>query len=153
MAYSREFASTKDKSPVDAQLSYYGRIQDIWELDYCDFKVGLFRCTWVDNIRRNVKRDDFTLVDLGYLRDTNEPFILASQAKQVFYVTDPADPKWSIVLAGKRRILGIGDVTDENEYDAFDDTPPFTVSKPVVENELDNDAIHIRADHNEGILE
>ena len=71
----------------------------------------------------------------------------------MFYVTNPSDPKWSIVLAGKRRILGIGDVTDENDYDAYDDTPPFTVSKPVVENDIDNDAIHIRSDHNEGILE
>ena len=57
------------------------------------------------------------------------------------------------MLAGKRRILGIGDVTDENEYDAFDDTPPFIVSKPVVEIDINNDAIHIREDHNEGILE
>ena len=29
VASSREFASTKDKSPVDAQFSYYGRIQEI----------------------------------------------------------------------------------------------------------------------------
>ena len=29
VASSREFSSTKDKTPVDAQLLYYGRIQDI----------------------------------------------------------------------------------------------------------------------------
>ncbi|XP_021775493.1 uncharacterized protein LOC110739334 [Chenopodium quinoa] len=129
VASSTEFASAKDTSPVDAQLSYYGRIQEIWELDYREFKVGLFKCKWVDNIRRNIRHDDFTLVDLGHLRDSLEPFILASQAKQVFYVTDPADPKWSIVLASKRRILGVGDVEDEDEYDAFDDSPPFTAPR------------------------
>ena len=47
VASSREFASAKDTSPVDALLSYYGRIQEIWELDYREFKVGLFKCKWV----------------------------------------------------------------------------------------------------------
>ncbi|XP_021714663.1 uncharacterized protein LOC110682635 [Chenopodium quinoa] len=153
VASSREFASARDTSPVDAQLSYYGRIQEIWELDYREFKVGLFKCKWVDNIRRNVKHDDFTLVDLGHLRDSLEPFILASQAKQVFYVTDPADPRWSIVLASKRRILGVGDVEDEDEYDAFDDSPPFTAPTLDVTNDVEKDTNYIRSDHNEGILE
>ncbi|XP_021728353.1 uncharacterized protein LOC110695429, partial [Chenopodium quinoa] len=39
VASSTEFASAKDTSPVDAQLSYYGRIQEIWELDYREFKL------------------------------------------------------------------------------------------------------------------
>ena len=73
VASSREFASSKDKSPVDAELSYYGRIQEIWELDYCDFTVALFKCKWVDNIRRNVQYEDFNLVDLGHLNDSVEP--------------------------------------------------------------------------------
>ncbi|XP_021717904.1 uncharacterized protein LOC110685685 [Chenopodium quinoa] len=103
--------------------------------------------------RCNVRHDDFTLVDLGHLRDSLELFILASQAKQVFYVTDLADPKWSIVLASKRRILGVGDVEDEEEYDAFDDSPPFTAPRLDVANDVDKDANYVRSDHNEGILE
>ena len=153
VASSREFASSKDKSPVDAELSYYGRIQEIWELDYCDFTVALFKCKRVDNIRRYVKYEDFTLLDLGHLNDSAEPFILASQAKQVFYVTDPMDSKWSIVLAGKRRILGIGDVEDEEEYDAFDDSAPFTVSRPIASNDIDDQTCYMRSDNNERILE
>ena len=46
--------------------------------------------------------------------------MLASQVKHVFYVTDPSNNKWSIVVPGKRSILGVGDVEDEEEYDAFE---------------------------------
>lgn len=51
------------------------------------------------------------------LRDTEEPFILASQGKQVFYVSDPVDTQWCIVVNGKRRILGVSDVDEKEEYD------------------------------------
>jgi hypothetical protein len=36
-------------------------------------------------------------------------------AKQVFYITDLADKKWHVVLLGKRRIVGVGDVIDKDE--------------------------------------
>ncbi|XP_056687991.1 uncharacterized protein [Spinacia oleracea] len=153
---SREYASSKDRYPVDAELSYYGRVQDIWERKYgTKLTVGLFWCKWADNNKRCVKRDDpcgFTHVDLGRLRETEEPFILVSQAKQIFYITDPADKKWSIVVPGKRNILGVGDVEDEDEYDAFDDTPPFTNTETEVTNNVDNDTNYMRSDHTEGIL-
>ena len=31
-----------------------------------------------------------------------DPFIMAKQAKHVFYVQDPCDERWSVVLHGKR---------------------------------------------------
>ena len=65
----------------------------------------------------------FTLVDLARLRDSEESFILATQAKQVFYIEDPSDKKWSIIILKKRSILGKGDVEDEEEYEAFEDCP------------------------------
>ena len=71
----------------------------------------------------------FTLVDLARLRDSEEPFILATQAKQVFYIVDPSDKKWSIVVSEKRNILVIGDVEDGEEYDAFEDSPALYQSK------------------------
>ena len=37
-------------------ITYYGRIEKIWELNYVKFKVPLFRCHWV-NIRIGVKVD------------------------------------------------------------------------------------------------
>ncbi|XP_058769046.1 uncharacterized protein LOC131642899 [Vicia villosa] len=47
-----------------------------------------------------VRIDEFevTLVDLSKLAYVDEPFIMASQAKQVFYVTDPSNKRWSVVI-------------------------------------------------------
>ncbi|KAL7594807.1 hypothetical protein Lser_V15G29251 [Lactuca serriola] len=51
-------------------------------------------------IKNGVKRDKlgYTLVELKRLGHKGDPFILASQAQQVFYVTDLLDQKMSIVF-------------------------------------------------------
>jgi hypothetical protein len=79
--------------------SYYGVLQDIWILDYHFRKIPLFKCDWVDNKNR-VKKDGlgYTLVELSRLGHKDDPFILGSQARQVFYVTDQLDKKMSIVI-------------------------------------------------------
>lgn len=138
VASSTEYSSAKDTRPIDAKQSYYGVIQEIWELDYVDFTIPLFRCTWADN-RRGQKRDElfgFTLVDSSRYTDSEEPFILASQAKQIFYIKDNIDPQWRVVVQGKRKIVGVEDVVDEEEYDKLDDTPPLSIGvQPLQEGE------------------
>ncbi|KAK6786424.1 hypothetical protein RDI58_014949 [Solanum bulbocastanum] len=45
VASTTSFASSKDMNPIAADLTYYGRIVDIVELDYySDFKVELQNC-------------------------------------------------------------------------------------------------------------
>ncbi|XP_022032115.1 uncharacterized protein LOC110933189 [Helianthus annuus] len=112
-----------------AKESYYGVIQEIWELSYSSFTIPLFRSKWVNN-RTGVNVDEygFTLVDLTTDGYKSEPFILATQATQVFFVKDPCKPRYHIVLQGKRRILGVDDVDDEEEYNQCDELPPFSVS-------------------------
>ncbi|XP_031127589.1 uncharacterized protein LOC116029686 [Ipomoea triloba] len=82
-ALSRDYSSARDAEPVDVAMPYYGVIEEIWALDFATFRIPLFRCSWVDNIR-GVRIDDlgFTLVDFDQLGYQDEPFILASQAKQ-----------------------------------------------------------------------
>ncbi|XP_056695260.1 uncharacterized protein [Spinacia oleracea] len=129
---SRDDASAKDKNLFDATNPYYGVIQEIWELYYSEkIKIPLFQCKWAENNRRGIKLDDnnMTIVNMTRLRDTSEPFTFASQAKQVFYIRDNVDHDWSVVVKGKRYILGAGDVDDEEEYDQFDDSPPFSISE------------------------
>ena len=67
--------------------TFYDYIEEIWELDYGpNLKVPLFRCQWVK--LTGVTKDQYrmTIVDrLGY-RD--EPFVLAQEVFQVFYVKD-----------------------------------------------------------------
>jgi hypothetical protein len=71
---------------------YYGYIEEIWELDYGPkFKVSLFRCKWVKMTGGGVKLDEqyeMTTVDLNNLGYLDEPFILAKDVAQVFYVKD-----------------------------------------------------------------
>ncbi|MCE3050616.1 hypothetical protein HAX54_047687, partial [Datura stramonium] len=46
---------------------------------------------------------------------TNEPFVLASQAEQIFYVKDNLHPNWSIVLNSHSTYFARG-VVDENTF-------------------------------------
>ncbi|KAL4580605.1 hypothetical protein LXL04_016805 [Taraxacum kok-saghyz] len=152
IAMSTEYSSANHEGrSIIAKDSYYGVIQEIWELKYdSSVVVPLFKCKWVEN-RRGVKVDEdgFTLVNLSTHGYVSEPFILAKQANQVFFVEDPMDTRWHIVLHGKRRILGVENVVDEEEYDQFDDLPPFSIGIPSVNVDI-NVAAYLRSDHNEG---
>lgn len=59
-------ASAKYKSPVMSDMTFYGIVQEIWELDYHALFFILFKCDWVDN-RNEVKINEFgfTTVDLN----------------------------------------------------------------------------------------
>ena len=56
----------------------------------------------------------FTLVDLNRLGHKGDPFIMANQAKQVFYVEDPLDSNWSVMLSTQPR--NIGNENDSDDY-------------------------------------
>nr|GEY59369.1 hypothetical protein [Tanacetum cinerariifolium] len=89
---SKEVATTR-------KAFYYGVLQEIWVLDYRFRQIPLFKCDWVNHNR--VKHDPnlgYTLVDLNILGHKDDPFILVSQARQVFYVKDQMDKKLSIVF-------------------------------------------------------
>ena len=108
---------------------------DIRELDYGhDFKVPLFKCKWFNLSGGGVQVDPdygMTTVDLNNLGHTNEPFVLANDVAQVFYVDDMStrtrkrkdmeantsndEPKRHIVLSGKRDIVGVEGKTDISE--------------------------------------
>ena len=97
-----------------------------------------------------VDNDGFTIVDLSTDGYVSEPFILAKQATQVFYIEDPKDSRKHIVMHSKRRILGVDNVVDEEEYDQFDELPPFSLGIPSSNDDVD-DTTYLRSDHNEGL--
>jgi hypothetical protein len=72
--------------------TYYGYIEEIWELDYGPtFKIPLFWCKWVKLTGGGVVVDQkygMTTVDLNNLAYMDEPFVLANDVAQVFYVKD-----------------------------------------------------------------
>ncbi|KAA0067714.1 hypothetical protein E6C27_scaffold352G00200 [Cucumis melo var. makuwa] len=110
-----QVSSSKDKNPVIGDMSFYGVIQEIWELIYNMFNVPVFKCDWVKN-SGGVRIDElgYTLVDLNRVGHKSDSFILASQAKQVFYVEDPSDVRWSVVLTPPQR--DFKDRYNDNEH-------------------------------------
>nr|GEV39086.1 hypothetical protein [Tanacetum cinerariifolium] len=153
IASTMEFdRSNHDAMAIIAKKSFNDVIQEIWELDYNTFTIPLFKCKWVTNNARGVMVDEkgFTLVDLSTNGYTSDPFILTKLATQVFYVKDLSKARWHIILHGKKHILGVENVVDEDEYDQFDELPPFTNGVPP----LDDDTVkttYLRSDHNEGL--
>ncbi|XP_071714372.1 uncharacterized protein [Rutidosis leptorrhynchoides] len=123
IASSTEFTmvNREERSRI-AKKSYYGVIQEIWELDYGNsYTIPLFKCKWVDNDRGvQVDKDGFTTVNLS----TN----------------------------GYKEIVGVENVVDEDEYDQYDELPPFSVGvQPLNEVVVgNNNTIYFREDHEEG---
>ncbi|KAA8535744.1 hypothetical protein F0562_030754 [Nyssa sinensis] len=104
-ASTTSFASARDRNPVEGDVSFYGVLTDIIELRYTnDLKFVLFKCDWIDNnAGRKIDEFGFTLVNFKHLlykenRLGDEPFILASQAQQVWYVQDSLEKDWHIVV-------------------------------------------------------
>ncbi|KAL0550008.1 hypothetical protein IC582_014504 [Cucumis melo] len=87
VATTMQVSSAKDKNPVIGDMSFYGIIEDIWEVSYNKFNTVLFKCKWVKN-KTGVRTDDlhFTLVDLSRNGHSLDSFIIATHGKQVFYV-------------------------------------------------------------------
>ena len=104
------------------------RIEEIWELNYCGESVPMFHVRWAKDV---VKSKNASA--------KNEPWVLASQVEQCFFITDPSKPSHVVVRRGKRSIIGMegdaneedldknGDPKIEDEFDKYFDMP--TTSK------------------------
>ncbi|XP_075110547.1 uncharacterized protein LOC142161640 [Nicotiana tabacum] len=110
----------------DSNKEYYGVLEDIYELSYVgNRKVYLFKCHWWDVARlgRGYKIDKygFTSVNIRCALNTNEPFVLASQSEQVFYLHDMVDNDWCVVVKiNPRDLFKIPD-NDDNCVDIEDE--------------------------------
>jgi hypothetical protein len=70
--------------------SYYGVIEEIWELEYGLLNIPPFLCLWVKLTGGGIRKDQYgmTIVDLTKIGFKDEPFVLAKNMHQVFYVND-----------------------------------------------------------------
>lgn len=128
---TNSYASARDNNPIVGNIDYYGILTDVIELHYLGGnRVVLFKCDWRDvySQRRGIKVDLHGFICLNFTRSlrTNEPFILACQAKQVFYVRDTVDSDWYIVQKFQPRdfynMHMQGEVlNDDDEEEVFND--------------------------------
>ncbi|XP_072052067.1 uncharacterized protein [Arachis hypogaea] len=100
-------ASTSDANVRNADLSYYGKLEDIIELNYNGrFRVTLFKCKSADTTReRNYRKDSwgFTSVNFSRVihsgdREEDDPYIEASQARMVYFVNNEVNKDWSVIV-------------------------------------------------------
>ncbi|KAJ1411135.1 putative transposase, Ptta/En/Spm, plant [Sesbania bispinosa] len=151
-------ASSIDANVQQADLPYYGKLEDIIELNYYGlFKVVLFKCKWANTTRERGFRKDawqFTSVNFSRCihtgeREEHDPYIEASQAQLVYYVDDEVNKGWSVVVHMKPRDLyDMGQVIEDDicESEAYqaqdlshlfsneDDT--LTLARDDVDNEF-----------------
>lgn len=138
VAKTVQVSSAKDLNPVESDMKFYGVIEEVWELDYHAFKAPLFLCNWAEN-DKGIKVDDlgFTLVDLSRQGHKKDKYVSVEQVKQVFYIEDPVDPKWYVVLNSTTR-----DYHELYYDDDLGDTalehPPFCSAIPFCDATNDN---------------
>ena len=64
------------------QATYYGFIEEIWELSYGPLKAALFRYQWVRLKEINTDSEGFTTIDLTKTAYRDDPFVLARDVMQ-----------------------------------------------------------------------
>ncbi|KAH0632935.1 hypothetical protein KY284_035721 [Solanum tuberosum] len=131
VASTTSFASSKDKNPIAADLTYYGRIVDIVELDYYGhFKVVLFKCDWYE-----VENDTYGLTYVNFNKrcSQEEPFVLGSQVHQCFYVQDPYDQDRHYVMKTvPRDLFNMGDQVESNLPQSYENEPSEHLMGPSI---------------------
>ena len=115
--------SNNDEKLRLANLPYYGKLEDIIELNYYgSLRVVLFKCKWADTTRfRGFRKDawKFTLVNFSQSIHTceleeHDPYIEASQAQMVYYVDDEVNKGWSVVVhMMPRDLYDMGEVGED----------------------------------------
>lgn len=144
---------------TDGGITYYGVLSDIIELNYSEnIKHVLFKCKWVDDQnRRGYKTDEFGFPMVNFTHFIHggdemidEPYVLASQATQVFYVEDKRQKDWYVVVKTKARDVfdaGVGPQRDEDDTYSFSENVPYNVSS----NEVVSDNLGWARDDVEGM--
>ena len=121
--------------------TYYSVLIDIIKLNYSDkYQYVLFKCQWVDVISgRGCKKDEFkfSLVNFSQLihmggRLIDEPYVLASQASQVFYVEDVRHKDWAVVVKTKpREVFDVGinaSHDDDDKMGTYLENVPYNIT-------------------------
>ena len=110
----------------------------------------MFKCDWIkknDGVR--IDELGYVLTDLNRVGHKSYSFILVTQARQVFYVEDPRDFRWSVVLTEPQ-----SDFEDKYNDDELGGTIlqcqgiPIHMLRVYLNNDLyDNISIYVRSDY------
>ena len=141
-AITKRFSSGRNPIERSSDDTYYGKVVDIIELNYYGkLRVVLFKCIWVDiALNKGIKIDQFGITSVNFsslihtgAHETDEPFILATNARMVYYIDDPIDQGWCCVCHMKPR-----DIYDMGDVNAVDLEEPLMEDIPFCEQHLEN---------------
>lgn len=110
----------------------------------------MFKCAWVN--QRGIRKEDldFIQVELERLGHKNDPFIMASHAKQVFYVQDQLNPKLSIVISTRYKGVNVEEFVDDSLVfegnHTFENTVP---AADLFDNNYESQSVFLR--NNDGV--
>lgn len=133
VVHSRDLRRTTQNSGVSTTgpdgIKYYGLLEDILELCYIGgCKIVLFRCKWfkTNNIKLCVTKNNITSISTQTEWFTNDQYILATQADQVFYLEEPSkagqrvqsNRYWKVVQeVNHRKIWDRDIIAEDNQAD------------------------------------
>lgn len=136
-------------------IDFYGTIVDIIELEYVGGnQIVLFKCKWFD-LRKNIgmqKDKNFASVNMKRFWYEQDPFVLATQVKQVFYINDPKmNCNWRIVQKFEDRytydVLEMHYEMECDELCTNDDVyQDVSVESSVIDNDIKGVPIQLHRD-------
>jgi hypothetical protein len=97
LSYADDKATVKER--------FFGRIEKIWKLDYTGEKVPMFRVRWAKSVQKEGRYFTTMVIPDASTKNAsakNEPWVLASQVDQCFFITGPSKPSRVVVRRGKR---------------------------------------------------
>ncbi|CAL1383444.1 unnamed protein product [Linum trigynum] len=144
----------------DEVIDFYGVLLEIIKLYYLrDKHVYLFKCGWfnVDRQKSRIVNDGaITSIRVDRFWYMGDPFVLANQAKQVYYTNDPKlGLNWRVVQLFNHRHIFSGDIENlddpeisndmSNNEDAYQDEELINVLPEVGSIEIDGE-VSLRRD-------
>ncbi|KAK6803403.1 hypothetical protein RDI58_001187 [Solanum bulbocastanum] len=141
-----------DDGNQNENVDYFGVLHEILELEYSGWpikRIVLFQCKWFDPTSRGTRElKQHNIIEVKHTRkyEAYDPFIIAQNAKQVYYAPYPwrrEKSDWWVVIKTKP----MGRVEVENELDVAYQNEISSVHQ-VVDVELE-----MNLDHPDHILE
>ncbi|KAD4585795.1 hypothetical protein E3N88_23396 [Mikania micrantha] len=149
VVHNRDVRRTTQNSGVvtigEDKTPFYGQLEEIIEMNYLHgYSVVLFRCKWFNTSgKRLIKKNNITVIDVSREWFVNEQYILATQAKQVFYLQDPSRTtgNWRVVEdVHHRKLWDHPSMSVVNEIDILHDTQSSDYNLVVDDDLRDNES-------------
>lgn len=106
----------------------------------------MFKCEWYDTEGKGIKVDNHGLVEILHKKylQTNDPFVLAVQAQQVYYSTTPSRKRersdwWNVIKTKSRRFVDQQPSVMEDFYQ--EDEEEYEPILLTIDLELDQDGL------------